>query len=237
MTIVRDDQRVARLRSIGFWASLVGMVVLISGLVIGLVAESAQALLWQLIAIPVGWVVSQVGIYLTHRYTRSPRPDEVLDEALRPVARQGRLYHYVLPAPHVLLTPAGVIVFVAKFQGGHITYENGRWRQSGIGLVRRIFGQEGLGNPGAEAERYMGKMANFIREKAPQVEEVPMGAMIVFTSKQGSTIDAKEAPIPTVHYAKLKGLFKQKAAGPPMPATDYTALREAFDAAAGSVAT
>src|SRR5690606_15640212 len=149
---------------IGFWASLVGMVVLISGLVIGIVAESAQALLWQLVAIPVGWLVSQVGIYLTHRYTRSPRPDEVLDEALQPVARQGRLYHYALPAPHVLLTPAGVIVFVAKFQSGDITYENGRWRQSGVGLVRRVFGQEALGNPGAEAERYLGKMANFIHK-------------------------------------------------------------------------
>ncbi len=235
MTIIRDDQRIARLRSAGMWANFIGLGVLIAGLMLPIIIDDERMIYVQLLAIPAGWLLSQVGIYLTHRYMQNPRPDEVLDEALKKVTRDSRLYHYVLPVPHVLLTRSGPIIFVAKYQTGNISYKDGRWRQTGINFVRRLFGQEGLGNPGREAERDLQKLANFIRKKAPGVDEVPVGVMIIFTKKAGSELDVADSPIPAMHYTKLKGTFKQKTQGPPLPETVYTALRTAFDGAAGKL--
>lgn len=235
MVIIRDEKKIARLRQVGMWANFVGLGVLIAGLILPLIIQNDQILIFQVLAIPVGWLLSQVGIYYTHRFVRDPRPDEVLDESLRKVARNGRLYHYVLPAPHVLLTPAGIIILVAKYQVGNVSYANGRWQQRGVSAVRRLFSQEGLGNPTAEAQRDIQKLVKFLKKHAPQVEEVSIGAMIVFTTKNGGELDVKDAPLPTMHAAKLKGVFKQTTQGAPLPAADYQALQAAFDRAAGKL--
>ena len=95
---------------------------------------------------------------------RRPRLDQVLDKAAGKFARKdGRLYHYLLAAPHVLLLPVGVVVLVAKYQSGRISAKGDHWTQGGIGM-RRFFGREGLGNPTREAEAQVAKMVAMIRE-------------------------------------------------------------------------
>lgn len=228
MVILRDDERIERMRKIAQYTSFAGIAALLAGLGF-LFWGGDNALLYQLIALGAGWAISQVGIYLGHRYVRSPRPDEVLDDALKHVARDGRLYHYVLPAPHVLLLPTGVIILHAKYQTGDISVEGDKWKQSGVGL-RKYFGQEGLGNPSKEADRLVSAMANYIRKNAPSVEEVPIAPIIVFTTKKISNLDVQDSRIPAMHYTKLKGFLRQKKDSlPPMSAEDYEAIRAAFD--------
>src|SRR5690606_30571474 len=111
MIVIRDDARIARYRKISQYTSFLGLGILVGGLVLGFVDPERYFFL-QVLALPIGWLLSQVGLYLARRYLRRPRPDEVLDEELGKVARRGRMYHYVLPAPHVLLMPAGPIVFI-----------------------------------------------------------------------------------------------------------------------------
>jgi hypothetical protein len=238
MVIIRDEARIARLGRRGKRASIVGLLILISGLVIAFlpnVGNLPNPFLIQTGTLVTGWLLSQYGIYLSHRYLRSPRPDQVLDEVLRPAARGGRLYHFVLPAPHVLLSKAGLIVFVLKYQTGKISAEGNKWRQRGMGFLsfRRLFGQEGLGNPSKEAEHYIGALAGFIRKHAPEVEEVPIGALIVFTSKNIAALETKNADFPAMHYTKVKGFLRQKGLGEAIPQRDMVALRRAFDAASG----
>jgi hypothetical protein len=98
-----------------------------------------------------------------------------------------------------------------------------------VGL-RKYFGQEGLGNPSKEADRLVSAMANYIRKNAPEIEEVPMAPLIVFTTKNIKSLDVKNSSIPAMHYGKLKGFLRQqKNAIPAMPEEDYQALRAAFD--------
>jgi len=228
MIILRDEKRVERLKKIGQYVSFLGMGILLVGLAI-IFWGNENAVLYQLVALAAGWAISQIGIYLGHRYGRDPRPDEVLDEALKNVARDGRLYHYLLPAPHVLLVPSGVIILHTKYQGGDITAEGDQWKQKGAGL-RKYFGQEGLGNPSKEVERLVSAMANYIRKNAPEIEEVPMAPLIVFTTKNIKSLDVKNSNIPAMHYTKLKGFLRQqKGVLPPMPEAEYEALRTAFD--------
>jgi hypothetical protein len=134
----------------------------------------------------------------------------------------------------VLLTPAGPIVFVLKYQTGNIRAEGDKWKQSGLGL-RRFFGQEGLGDPAREADSMIKSLANFIRKNAPELEEVPVAAMIVFTSKNIPDLDVKDSSIPAMHFSKVKGYLKQKGKRERLPSEQYAALRRAFDEAAGDL--
>lgn len=228
MIVLRDEARIARMKTFAKYASGVGFLILIVGLVLGFI--NPEEYLWlQVLALPLGWLLSQVGLYLAHRYLREPRPDEVLDDALRKVARNDRMYHYLLPAPHVLLTPGGPIVFVAKFQAGDISVEGDRWQQKGVGFLRKLFSQESLGNPTREAERDVKALAGYIDKRAPEIEEVPVGAIIVFTTKHAGDLDLEDSDIPAMHVTKLRGYFKEHVDREPLPKADYKALRAAFD--------
>lgn len=234
MIILRDDVRIARLRRASQVLSLLGIVALVSGLIIAL-WNPEQYFVYELLALLAGWLMSQVGVFLGHRYVRRPRPDEVLDKEIKPVVKDGRIYHYLLPAPHVLLTPQGVILFVAKFQSGVISVKDDKWRQRGVGL-RRFFGGEGLGNPTREAEVLVGALANYIRKHAPEVEEVPIAPVIVFTSMGTQDLEIGKTSVPVVHFKKLKAFLRQQRARknqPSLSAADYAALRRAFDRKAG----
>ncbi len=233
MQIIRDEERIEKMKKRSQQATLVGFLFLIGGFVLVFI-EIQNLFLFQLIALLAGWILSQIGIYLAHRYARSPRPDEVLDQAVKPVARNLRMYHFVMPAPHVLLAPAGPIVFNLKYQSGDIAAYGDKWRQKGIGF-RRFFGQEGLGNPAKETEKMIANLAGYIREHAPEVEEVPIGAMIVFTSKDIKNLDVTESSIPAMHFSKVKGYLRQKGLGDSLPASEYNALLHAFDAAASDI--
>lgn len=229
MVILRDEKRIARMRRLSQITSLIGLAALVVGLILAFTA-APNFFFYQLLALLVGWLFSQIGVYLGHRYVRSPRPDEVLDEAVRKVARNGRMYHYLLPAPHVLLLPEGIILFVAKFQGGKITAEGDRWKQTGVGL-RKFFGQEALGNPSKDAEVMVGALANYLRKHAPEVEEVPIAPIIVFTNKN-AILDVKNANLPAMHHTKVKGFLRQQYRKEPtssFPRAKYEAVRAAFD--------
>jgi hypothetical protein len=228
MVILRDEKRIKRMTFLAKLFSYGGMAVLLGGLALVFILEGYEQVIWlQLGALFIGWLAAQVGIYLTPRYVRSPRPDEVLDEALRKVARNGRLYHYLLPAPHVLLTPQGVIVFNLRPNVGKITVDEDEWKQSG-GFFRRLFGQEPIGNPTKEVEKMVEAMANYIRKNAPSVNELPIGALIVFTTKGAQELDLKGSRIPAMHYTKVKGFLRQKKRES-LPKADYEALQAAFD--------
>lgn len=232
MVVFRDEARIARMGQIAKIANFVGLGALIVGFILAFtnLESFTNLVIYQLTALAVGWILSQVGIYLTHRYLREPRPDEVLDEVVKKVAGNGRMYHFILPAPHVLLTPEGIIVFNLKYQGGKISFEDNKWRQRGVGM-RKFFGQEGLGNPSREAQLMVESLASFIRKNAPDVEEVPIGAMIVFTTKGVKDLDVKESDIPAMHATKVKGFLRQQKREL-LPEADYEALKEAFDAKA-----
>lgn len=235
MKIIRNEQHIRVRRFIAYTFSFAGMAVLLAGMG-GLFLEPTSALvIWlPILALPLGYGLAQVGLYFSNRYVRTPRPDERLDETLQSVARDSRLYHFILPAPHVLLTPAGLIALIPKFQIGDISVEGSKWKQSNVGFMRRMFGQEALGNPTAEAEYRVKQIAQFVSQNIEDLreEELPIGAIIVFTSKAGGTLDLRQSDIPAMHYTKLKGFWKQRQNDAPLPREKYEALRAALDKAA-----
>lgn len=247
MVIIRDEERIARLNRVSKGVSFFGISALILGLVLAL-STGADGTGWavdllgstdrvfqlQLGALAIGWICSQVGMYLAHRYVRSPRPDQVIDEALGRVAKNGRLYHYILPVSHVLLSASGIIILNAKYQTGEISVDEDKWKQRGLGM-RRFFGQEGLGNPTRETENQIKILVDFLRKNAPEVEEVPMAALIVFTHVEQKALDLQNPTIPAMHHSKLKSYLRRKRRNQPIPKETYEAIRRAFDEKAGEL--
>ena len=234
MIILRDEKRIARMGLLAKMMSYGGMGILLVGLALAFIIDDFERVIWlQMGALFIGWLAAQVGIYLMPRYVRSPRPDEVLDEALKKVAKNGRLYHYFLPAPHVLLTPHGVILFNLRPNVGKISVNGDDWQQAG-GFFKRFLGQEPIGNPSKEAEKMVEAMGNYIRQHAPSIEEVPIGALIVFTAKGATELDLKNSRLPALHYTKVKGFLRQQKRDP-LPKADYEALLAAFDAKIGDL--
>lgn len=230
MVVLRDEKRIARLARLAQLLSLAGLAALVIGLLFIFISDNPNVFLYQLAALIVGYGLSQIGLHLAHRYLRQPRMDQVLDRSVSKAARKdGRLYHYLLPAPHVLLLPTGIFLLVAKFQSGRISADGDDWKQTGLGM-RRFFGREGLGNPTREAEAQVAKMTTYLTQAAPSVAEAPITPIIVFTAQNIDNLDVKNSRIPAVHHSKLSSLLRQnKDKQKPLPRADYDALKAALD--------
>ena len=231
MQIIRHEKRIDKNSRLAKLLVVLGMAILIAGLVVSFMGESENLLLVQLITLPVGWLVARIGIHYSNIYIRKPRPDLVLDGALKKF-KDGRLYHFAGPAHHLLLTKSGPIILNTLHQTGKISADGNRWQQRGIGLQR--FTGQALGNPSKQATNLVGALANFLRKNAPEIEDVPVGVVNVFISDNIASLDVNNADIPSLHHKKLLGFLRQKTAQmEPLAKDDYQALRDAFDKEAG----
>ena len=148
MNIHRNEKLVKRNATIGKITSIISLAILGSGMYVTF--KQPENVTLSLSALMVGFLLSQMGIYYTNRWGRSPRPDELIDAALKGFSKQYSLYHYVAPASHVLVGPAGIWVLIPKHQRGTIVYTKNRWRKRGGGVLSAymtLFAQEGLGRP------------------------------------------------------------------------------------------
>ncbi len=89
--------------------------------------------------------MTQIGMFFSNRWGRSPRPDEQLDSGLKGLPNEDTIYHYVTPASHLYVGSAGIWVLLPLHQRGRVTYQKNRWKISGGGFMQgylSIFGQE-----------------------------------------------------------------------------------------------
>jgi len=125
MRVSTNDKLIRRRRRFGTYASLGGLAVL----ALGMVASLRMQYAWiSLVALIIGFLLAQYGNYNLRRWGRSPRPDQVLEEALKGFDDRYHLYSWALPAPFVLLSPQGVYGFVTRDQTGQITSTGSQWR-------------------------------------------------------------------------------------------------------------
>lgn len=239
MKIVTDEKLIKRNGRIGSITTIASLAVLGVGFYLAVTSTSADsqqnptmfAIMWGTLI--VGFVLSQVGIYYGNRWGRRPRPDEVLDAALKGMDDRSTLYHYRAPVHHVLVGPPGIWILLPYHQMGKVTYDakKKRWQQKGGGFVQgylRLFGQEGLGRPDLEVAAQQEELVRFFKKQLPDVEIPPIQAALVFTSTQ-ATIDAPDAPHPTLKVENLKEQLNKAAKNSGMNPDKLRQLRKAFD--------
>ncbi len=230
MNIIRNENLIKRNSTLGKIISIVSLAILGGGMYITF--RQPEQLGLSLTALMVGFILSQMGIYYTNRWGRSPRPDEQIDAALKGFGKQYNLYHYTTRASHVLVGPAGVWVLIPKHQRGTITYSKNRWRKRGGGILSlymSLFAQEGLGRPDLEIASETDALLRQLKKRLPEEYEPPaIEAALVFTHPEVD-IQTNETPNPTLPAKKLKDYLRKAAKEKPISTTDVQTIKDALD--------
>jgi hypothetical protein len=206
MKTVTNEKRIARNAKIGNWSTLAGLAALGVGLYISI--KQPAYIFYSFVCLLVGILLSNVGLYHATRWVRRPRADEVLTTALKGFDKRYYLYNYLLPVNHVLLSPSGLFVIVARNQDGPIYYADGRWRQK-FNLFRAFgLAGEAVGDPLRDAARDARKMQKFLAERAPQAGEVTVQALVVFTNAKAD-LHVQAPPLPVLDGKELKDHLRQ----------------------------
>ena len=228
MKIIKNEKLIKRNGKIGQWTSLGALVVL--GLGMYITFYRAELFVYSIFALLVGFMMTQVGMYMGNRYGRSPRPDEKLDAGLKGLQNEFVIYHYILPASHLLVGPAGVWVLIPYHQRGKVAFKKNRWRMGGGGFLQgymRIFGQEGIGRPDLEMDGEINAIRKLLAKQMSEFEIPEIKGIIVFTSDD-VTIDAEDTPVPAMKLKEIKEFFRKKAKEKPIGQTQLAAVKAAL---------
>lgn len=215
MKIVTNEKLIKTRKVIGRYTTIGSLVILGIGLYLSF---QPQYMNYSFIALLVGFLLSQIGIYFGNRWGRSPRPDEWISQSLKGLDGKYTLYHYRTPVPHLLIGPAGIWVLLPYSQGGVITYneEKKRWHQKGGNLYLKIFAQDSLGRPDLEITAYLDEIKRYFEKNLPNAGLPEPKAVLLFTNPK-ATIDADNAPVDTIPIGKLKEFIRKRAKSNPAP--------------------
>jgi len=211
MRIIKNERMIKRNATIGSIITIASLATLGGGMYITF--SKPELLYLSIGALMVGFVLSQVGIYFTTRWGRKPRPDELLDQALKGLDKRYALYHYATPAAHLLVGPAGIWTLIPKHQRGTITFQKNRWRQKGGGILQgylRLFAQEGIGRPDLEIETDITKLDKFFKKKFTFQEPPKINAALIFFHPD-VVLEVEDATTPTLFSKKLKEYIRKHA--------------------------
>lgn len=207
MKIVTNEKLIKRNRKLGQILSLVSLGIL----GIGLYMSFQQNLVTlSFVALIVGFLTSQLGIYYGNRWGRSPRPDEQITAALKGLDNRHILYHYTAPVPHLLTGPSGIFILLPYPQKGTITFEKNRWRQKGGNLYLKIFAQEGIGRPDLDMRSMRDTLKNFL-VKVEGGESLPEPTPVLVFTNPKVVVQAPDAPVPTLALDKLKDFVRGRS--------------------------
>jgi hypothetical protein len=189
-----------------------------------------EQFVYALIALVVGFIMTQIGMYLGNKFGRRPRPDEKLDAGLKGLTGDYTLYHYSTPASHLLVGPAGLWLLMPYHQRGQVVFKKNRWQMSGGGFIQsymRIFGQEGLGRPDIEIDKEIGALQKYLAKQMDGAELPEIKPALVFTSDEVE-IDPEGADTPALKIKQLKDFIRQKAKEKPIGQLQLTAVKAAL---------
>ena len=230
MKVVIDRIRLARRARLAHAASLGGLLAMLGSVALTLfrpdLATPGAILL-------VGsFAVATIGIAQANRWVKRPRPEDVIDQALKGLDDRYCLYHYRDDAPpHFLLTPGGLLVIECRAGEGVYSYRHGRWSQKmSLGKALRFLVEEPLGDPAADAERAATWLARSFTVRFPE-REIPVRAVVVFTHP-AVLLSQQGTPLPVLQPKQLRGHAAR--ATPPLSAETYANLRAFLDASHGA---
>ncbi len=210
MKIIKNEKLIKRNAKIGNWTSLAALAVLGLGMYISF--KRQELYIYSLLALLLGFTLTQIGMYMGNKFGRSPRPDEKLDAGLKGLQNEFVMYHYMTPVSHLLVGPAGVWVIKPYHQPGQVTFRKNRWRISGGGFLQsymRIFGQEGLGRPDIEIESEIHSLKKYLLKQMDESEIPEINALMIFTN-DSVELDTENTPIPMLKLKQLKEFMRQK---------------------------
>lgn len=204
MKLVINEKLIKKNKTIGQVTTFASLAVLAIGLVFAF-GKDMTKILYSYIALIIGFVLSQVGMYFSTRFGRSPRFDELFKGAFEKLRHEYTFYVYSSPVPFLLLGPCSIWVPIPLTASGKISYENGKWKQQGGNFMMKLFGQEGIGRPVQEVSANTAAIRKYLADKGiPEEEQPEIKHVLVVLMKNTIVGEISEAPIPVVNLEDLK---------------------------------
>jgi len=192
--IIDRNKRIAQTL---FFVSIAGMIGSIF-LVNSIAAENPDlASSFQCVSLTVLMILVIMSVRMTNLWVRQPYPWKALEEGLKATDKNAVLYHYLMPAPHVLITQNGVFAMVTRFQERPQTVVDGKWR-TGFNILT-FMRQEQIGNPTDEA-RYRAKQTEVFLQELLEDPSVEVNPLIVFVHPRAE-VEIEGDPIVPILYA------------------------------------
>ncbi len=231
MKIIKNEKLIKRNSIIGQWTSIAALLVLGGGMYMSFSNPSNPNMVtYSLIALVGGFILTQIGMYMGNRWGRSPRPDEKFDAGLKGLPGDYALYHFLTPASHLLVGPAGVWALIPYRQRGVVTYSKNRWRVGNGGFLQAymsIFGQEGIGRPDLEAESEINAIHKLLAKRLNEGEIPVINAALIFMHDEVD-LQVEDASLPAMKIKQLKDFMRQKAKEKPLGQVTLAAIKSAL---------
>ncbi len=229
MKIIKNDKLISRNGKIGQYVSLGALIVLGGGMYISFARP--ELFTYSVVCLLIGFIMTQVGMYMGNRWGRSPRPDEKFDTGLKGLHSDFSMYHYSTPVSHLLVGPSGVWVLLPYHQKGKVGFTKNRWRMSGGGFMQaymRIFGQESIGRPEIDAETETATLKKFFAKKLDESFIPEIKPILVFTSEEVE-LETGDTPIPAIKLKQLKEFLRQGAKNRVLTSGQIEKITELFE--------
>ncbi len=226
MRIIKNEKLIVRNGKIGQWLSLAALVVLGIGMYISF--AKPELFTYSIICLVVGFIMTQVGMYMGSRWGKSPRPDEKLDAGLKGLHSEFNIYHYSSPVSHLLVGPSGIWILLPYHQRGKVSFEKNRWKMKGGGFLQnymRIFGQENLGRPELDAENEVKTLQKFFAKNMDESDIPEIKPILVFTADEVE-LDAGDSPIAAMKMKQLKEFLRQGGKNRALSSEQITEITE-----------
>ncbi|MBI3537569.1 MAG: NERD domain-containing protein [Chloroflexi bacterium] len=213
MRLFTNTKLIERQARIARYATFGGLAVLVGSLLLSFTSEN---ILLAYVTLSVGFILAYIGSALANKYIREPRADHALEKALKGFDNKHQLYNFLLPAPHVLLTPNGLIVFKVKPNEGRVMLEGEKWREPF--RLSRVFGgmgREPLANPGAQLRAEIARLKKFLATKMSNAALVPIDGYVIFTDPKVQ-LELNGARVQVARADDLKDTLRKIKRGAPL---------------------
>jgi len=225
MKTIIDRAAMRRRASLAHTASLGGLLILLGSVALNLWKPEMTWLSG--IMLFAGGAGAMAGIYFANRWVRKPRPEDILDKALKGFSDQHRLYHYTRYGDHLLLTPNGIVILETINLEGQFSYQNGHWKQKmSMGRALRFFVEERLGDPNRRIQEQTGILQEYLAEGLPSGTQIPIQALVIFTHPMAE-VKVEQPPFSVITAEKLSK--KVPHPGSKLPPEFYQHIKSRLD--------
>jgi len=225
MRVMIDEKLTEKRAQLTQRALVVGTVLL----AIALVASFTPRYVLPAYAVVIlGTIVTTWGARTGSKWLGDLRGDRVLAKVLKGLDNRYRLYSYLLPAEHVLLSPTGVFALRLQRQEGRISCRGEKWhRPFSLSRVVNLLSEEQLGDPNKRARREAADLLKFVANGLPSVD-VPIQPLIVFVNSKAE-LDVAKPAIPAMPIGALKRYLRSADKDVGISKETHRALVELFD--------
>ncbi len=164
-----------------------------------------------LVLLALGFIFATVSSYLTNRWVREPRSDQILTSMLKKFSNEYVSFNYTVSPPHILLTPSRLYVIVVKQQDGKISIKGSRVsRDFSWKLFFRYFADESFGAPAAEAKSGVNKLQKLLSSHLSAEEMPEIEPLLLFPNKKVE-LSITEPEVPVLRGNEFKTFLRDES--------------------------